>query len=188
MSWIMIFLRGLKLRLPGIDVREYKRALKGVKKDSGTRILRVLLAAAYFLPSVHWLINKADRMTILNWLRRLTTSTARSRIEPAAVWEDDVDIDPFNPFPDPITIEISDIFDLHTIPPRDVKRVVEEYLQQAHEAGFRSVRIIHGRGIGVQREMVRSVLARVTFVADWTDAPPEAGGLGATIARFHRKS
>ena len=127
-------------------------------------------------------------MTILAWLKSLAARGARSRIEPAAVLEDDVDIDPFNPFPDPITIEISDIFVLHTIPPRDVKHVVEEYLQQAHEAGFRSVRIIHGRGIGVQREMVRSVLERVTFVADWTDAPPEAGGLGATIARFHRKS
>jgi len=46
------------------------------------------------------------------------------------------------------------------------------------------VRIIHGKGIGVQREMVRSILARTGFVIDWTDAPPEAGGLGATIVRL----
>ena len=92
---------------------------------------------------------------------------------------DDVETD--NPFPEPVEIEITDIFDLHTIPPRDVKRVVEEYLQLAHEKGFRSVRIIHGKGIGVQREMVRSILARTPFVLDWTDAPPDAGGLGATI-------
>jgi len=46
------------------------------------------------------------------------------------------------------------------------------------------VRIIHGKGIGVQREMVRSILARTPFVCDWTDAPPDAGGLGATIARL----
>ena len=95
---------------------------------------------------------------------------------------DDFDAD--NPFPEPVAIEITDVFDLHTIPPRDVKRVVEEYLLLAHEKGFKVVRIIHGKGIGVQREMVRSILARTEFVLDWTDAPPEAGGLGATIVRL----
>ena len=94
------------------------------------------------------------------------------------------DFDHDNPFPEPVEIEIIDVFDLHTIPPRDVKRVVEEYLQLAHEKGYKSVRIIHGKGIGVQREMVRSILARTSFVTDWTDAPPDAGGLGATIVRF----
>ena len=93
-------------------------------------------------------------------------------------------IDPFNPFPEPVTIEITDVIDLHTMQPKDVKRVVEEYLEQAHQAGFRSVRIIHGKGIGVQREIVRTVLARTSFVDTWTDAPPEAGGLGATIVRL----
>jgi dsDNA-specific endonuclease/ATPase MutS2 len=95
-----------------------------------------------------------------------------------------MDVDANNPFPDPVEIEITDVFDLHTIPPRDVKRVVEEYLRLAREKGFRSVRIIHGKGAGVQRDMVRSILARTPFVFDWTDAPPEAGGLGATIVRF----
>lgn len=94
--------------------------------------------------------------------------------------EDDLE----NPFPEPVEIEITDVFDLHTIPPRDVKAVVEEYLRLAHEEGFKVVRIIHGKGIGVQREMVRSILARTEFVIDWTDAPPEAGGLGATIVRL----
>ena len=89
-----------------------------------------------------------------------------------------------DPFPEPVEIEITDVFDLHTIPPRNVKAVVEEYLRLAHERGFRVVRIIHGKGVGVQREMVRSILARTEFVLDWTDAPPEAGGLGATIARL----
>ena len=91
-----------------------------------------------------------------------------------------------DPFPEPVEIEITDVFDLHTIPPRDVQRVVEEYLQIANEKGFRSVRIIHGKGIGVQREMVRSILARTSFVSDWTDAPPNAGGLGATIVHLSR--
>jgi dsDNA-specific endonuclease/ATPase MutS2 len=94
--------------------------------------------------------------------------------------------DDMNPFPDPVEIEITDIFDLHTIPPRDVKAVVEEYLYQAHRKGFPVVRIIHGKGIGVQREMVRAILARTPFVENWTDAPPEAGGLGATIVKFSR--
>lgn len=89
-----------------------------------------------------------------------------------------------NPFPEPVEIEITDVFDLHTIPPRDMKRVVEEYLELARAKGFRVVRIIHGKGIGVQRELVRTILARTEFVLDWTDAPPEAGGLGATIVRL----
>ncbi len=99
-------------------------------------------------------------------------------------WMTDDNVDPFNPFPEPVTIEITDVIDLHTIQPKDVQRVVEEYLEQVHEAGFRSVRIIHGKGIGVQREIVRTVLARTSFVDTWTDAPTEAGGLGATIVRL----
>jgi dsDNA-specific endonuclease/ATPase MutS2 len=93
-------------------------------------------------------------------------------------------LDPFDPFPEPVTIPITDVFDLHTFQPREVKLVVEEYLNEAMRAGFRSVRIIHGKGIGVQREMVRTILGRTPFVIDWTDAPPEAGGLGATIVRL----
>lgn len=81
----------------------------------------------------------------------------------------------------PFRIEITDVFDLHTVAPRDVKAVVEEYLTEAHRLGFRALRIIHGRGIGVQREIVRSILSRTAFVADYGDAPLEAGGRGATI-------
>jgi dsDNA-specific endonuclease/ATPase MutS2 len=95
--------------------------------------------------------------------------------------------DPFAPFPEPVRIPITDVFDLHTIQPRDVKRVVEEYLNEVQRLGLRSVRIIHGKGVGVQREMVRAILGRTPFVIDWTDAPPEAGGLGATIVRLKLK-
>lgn len=95
-------------------------------------------------------------------------------------------MNPEGPFPEPVEIEITDIFDLHAIPPRDVKAVVEEYLLLAHEKGFPVVRIIHGKGIGVQRELVRSILARTPFVAAWTDAPPDAGGLGATIVTLQK--
>jgi dsDNA-specific endonuclease/ATPase MutS2 len=82
---------------------------------------------------------------------------------------------------EPVRIPITDVFDLHTIPARDVKAVVEEYLIEAHSLGFQALRIIHGRGIGVQREMVRSVLAQTDFVVDYRDAPMEAGGWGATV-------
>jgi dsDNA-specific endonuclease/ATPase MutS2 len=85
------------------------------------------------------------------------------------------------PDSEPVRIPITDVFDLHSVPPRDVKDVVQEYLLEAHAAGFKALRIIHGRGIGVQREMVRAVLGRTKFVADFRDAPAEAGGWGATI-------
>jgi dsDNA-specific endonuclease/ATPase MutS2 len=92
------------------------------------------------------------------------------------------DVDPFDPFPEPVRLEISDVFDLHSIPPRDVRAVVEEYLNEARRLGFRQVRIIHGKGIGVQREIVRGVLARTPFVEHFADAPERAGGWGATVA------
>jgi DNA-nicking Smr family endonuclease len=86
-----------------------------------------------------------------------------------------------DPFPDPIHIPIEDTLDLHTVPPRDVRAVVEEYLVEANRLGFKALRIIHGRGIGVQRELVRSVLAATPCVLSYADAPPEAGGWGATV-------
>ena len=107
---------------------------------------------------------------------------AGGETEGAARADEDEGIDPFDPFPEPVRLEISDVFDLHSIPPRDVRAVVEEYLREAHGKGFRSVRIIHGKGVGVQREVVRSVLARTPFVEHFADAPPEAGGWGATVA------
>lgn len=102
-------------------------------------------------------------------------------------WEEDEDlddVDPFDPFPEPVRLEIKDVFDLHTIRPREVRAVVEEYLREAHRLGYRRVRIIHGKGVGVQREAVRSVLARTPFVEHFSDAPPEAGGWGATVVRM----
>jgi dsDNA-specific endonuclease/ATPase MutS2 len=96
-------------------------------------------------------------------------------------------VDPYNPFPEPIQLPIQDVIDLHTITPRDVKRVVEEYLSEANKEGFSVVRIIHGKGIGVQRDTVRAILARTSFIERWTDAPPEAGGLGATIVFLQKR-
>ena len=67
------------------------------------------------------------------------------------------------------------------MPPRDVEDVVEAYLEEADKLGLKALRIIHGRGIGVQRETVRRVLARTPFVVSYSDAPMEAGGWGATV-------
>jgi dsDNA-specific endonuclease/ATPase MutS2 len=86
-----------------------------------------------------------------------------------------------DPFPEPVRIPITDILDLHSVPPGDVEAVVEEYLAEAQGLGFKALRIIHGRGIGVQRETVRKVLGRTSFVVWYGDAPAEAGGWGATI-------
>jgi len=84
----------------------------------------------------------------------------------------------------PVPIPISDVFDLHSVLPRDVKAVVEAYLEEAHKLGLKALRIIHGRGIGVQREIVRRILERTEFVEAFRDAPAEAGGWGATIVNL----
>lgn len=87
---------------------------------------------------------------------------------------------------EPVRIPVEDVFDLHSVPPRDVEPVVEAYLEEAQRIGLRHVRIVHGRGIGVQREAVRRVLGRTAFVENFEDAPAEAGGWGATIATLRR--
>jgi dsDNA-specific endonuclease/ATPase MutS2 len=132
-------------------------------------------------------------MTLASWLRQIFNrrqkahgdSSTTSEVEKSDAAEpDEDDFDPFNPFPDAVAIEITDALDLHAFAPRDVRRIVEEYLSEAHARGFRRVRIIHGKGVGAQREIVRSVLARTPFVEHFSDAPPEAGGWGATVARL----
>jgi DNA-nicking Smr family endonuclease len=82
---------------------------------------------------------------------------------------------------DPVELPIEDFLDLHSFAPRDIPAVVEAYLEEARARGFTAVRIIHGRGIGFQRERVRSILARIPWVLQFSDAPPEAGGWGATL-------
>jgi len=81
----------------------------------------------------------------------------------------------------PVPLEITDVLDLHTFRPRDIPDVVGAYLDEARAKGYRLVRIIHGKGIGVQRERVHSVLRRTPSVERFSEAPAEAGGWGATI-------
>ena len=79
-------------------------------------------------------------------------------------------------------IPIDDRLDLHTFLPRDIKSVVEEYISAAHEAGLREVRLIHGRGKGVQRGIVQQALERHPLVVEFWDATETH--LGATVARL----
>lgn len=82
---------------------------------------------------------------------------------------------------EPTRVPIEDTLDLHTFSPRDVADVVAEYLQAARAAGLREVRLIHGRGRGVQRANVLAILARLPWVVRATEAPPDRGGWGATV-------
>ena len=90
--------------------------------------------------------------------------------------------DDASPFPDPVVVPIEDAIDLHPFAPRDIPSVVAAYLEEAAGAGFTEVRLIHGRGHGVQRHAVQRALAASALVERFADAPPERGGFGATIA------
>lgn len=94
------------------------------------------------------------------------------------------DNDLIDPFAEPVDLEITDSIDLHAFRPKEVKAVLIAYLAEAREKGFRLVRIIHGKGIGVQREIVRSVLAETEFVKGFRSGDEFSGGWGATIAEL----
>ena len=80
----------------------------------------------------------------------------------------------------PLRIPIEGTLDLHSFAPRDIRSVVDEYVTEAHAAGFREVRLIHGRGKGVQRGIVQQALERHPLVLQFFD--DTASHLGATIA------
>ena len=82
--------------------------------------------------------------------------------------------------PPPHLVPVEESLDLHAFSPRDGVSVVEEYLEAAAGKRYREVRLIHGKGKGVQRAAVRALLARHPLVATFSDAPAEAGGWGAT--------
>jgi dsDNA-specific endonuclease/ATPase MutS2 len=89
-----------------------------------------------------------------------------------------------NPFPGTLEIEITDSLDLHSFSPKDVKNVVEAYLNEARAHKFRFVRIIHGKGIGVQREIVRGILKETGFVKNFKSGDEFSGGWGATVVEL----
>ncbi|AUX40619.1 uncharacterized protein SOCE26_020200 [Sorangium cellulosum] len=119
--------------------------------------------------------------------RALSPHAPASPAPPAALPPDDEP--PGEPGPpgsgggddDIVVMPIEDAIDLHTFAPRDVASVVEEYLYEAQRRGFREVRVIHGRGKGVQRRVVQGVLSRHPAVDGFRDAPASRGGWGATV-------
>jgi DNA-nicking Smr family endonuclease len=84
-------------------------------------------------------------------------------------------------------VPVDGALDLHAFAPRDIPSVVADYLEAASAAGLTEVRLIHGRGTGVQRRRVQAVLADHPLVATFADAPPERGGWGATLVQLRPK-
>ena len=85
---------------------------------------------------------------------------------------------------EPVNLPIGDVLDLHTFHPRDVPDLLEDYFSECIKAGIYSVRIIHGKGKGIQKKRVRELLRRNPIVRSFQDAPPEAGGWGATVVEL----
>jgi DNA-nicking Smr family endonuclease len=85
---------------------------------------------------------------------------------------------------EPVEVPIDGILDLHTFNPRELPLLIDDYLEACREKGIFSVRIIHGKGTGVQKARVRSLLAKHPLVRAFKDAPAEAGGWGATVAEL----
>ena len=98
--------------------------------------------------------------------------------------EDPANSDP--PFGEPVVVPIEDSIDLHAFSPKEIPSVVEEYLEQCIQSGIYEMRIIHGRGTGVQRRIVQSILEKHPRVSSFKDAPAEAGGWGATVVELRR--
>lgn len=120
---------------------------------------------------------------VLGTLTLAMLATGRSPAAPPPPQEPADDEPAFDP-DQPIVLPVEDALDLHPFAPRDIPSVVDEYLAEAHARGLAEVRLIHGRGIGVQRERVRSVLAAHPLVRSFHDAPPSRGGWGATVAQL----
>ena len=100
---------------------------------------------------------------------------------------DDSSTDPADsPFGEPVVLPIEDSIDLHAFSPKDIPSVVEEYIEQCTRAGIYEVRIIHGRGKGIQRQIVRSILEKHPLVLSFKDAPSELGAWGSTVVVLRR--
>ena len=161
--------------------REPRRARPGVRsarRDGGDR-----RAAAGGSPAG---VQLRDGQAVLELLEESgdagiadVTERGRPRAAPASSWAASCQAG------DPVAIEavvvpLDETLDLHPFAPADIPEVVREYLTPAHEAGLAEVRLIHGRGRGVQRDAVRRILAGCALVTAFADARPERGGWGAT--------
>jgi DNA-nicking Smr family endonuclease len=87
---------------------------------------------------------------------------------------------------EPVILPIEDVLDLHTFRPQDIPDLLEDYLAECLKYEFYAVRIIHGKGKGVQKKRVQGILKNNPKVASFRDAPPEAGGWGATLVALRK--
>jgi DNA-nicking Smr family endonuclease len=85
-----------------------------------------------------------------------------------------------------VKLTIEDVLDLHTFRPKDIPDLLEDYFTECLKAGIHSVRIIHGKGKGIQKRRVQRLLEKNSRVTAFKDAPPEAGGWGATLVELNR--
>ncbi|MBW1822581.1 MAG: Smr/MutS family protein [Deltaproteobacteria bacterium] len=86
----------------------------------------------------------------------------------------------------PVKIDIEDVLDLHTFKPKDVPDLLEDYIFECIKAGIFSMRIIHGKGKGIQKKRVQKLLKNNSRVESFQDAPLEAGGWGATLVELKK--
>ncbi len=85
-----------------------------------------------------------------------------------------------------VKLNIEDVLDLHTFRPKDIPDLLEDYFTECLKAGIYSIRIIHGKGKGIQKRRVRELLEKNSMVTTFKEAPPEAGGWGATLVELSR--
>jgi DNA-nicking Smr family endonuclease len=86
-----------------------------------------------------------------------------------------------------VEIPIEDVLDLHTFQPKEIPQLLDDYLRACFDARIYSVRIVHGKGQGILRDLVRRVLGKMSRVASFSEAPSDAGGWGATMVELRRE-
>ena len=131
-------------------------------------------------PRAWWGLGAFGVLLLVLALVVLSSGSDRTELDDSSDEDDDDLADPDRP----IELPIEDFIDLHPFPPKDIPHIVEDYLAAAHAEGFREVRLIHGRGLGVQRERVRGVLSRHPLVTQYHDRTHDRGGWGATVAHL----
>lgn len=151
-----------------------------------TKLAALAVAALLTWPLSHWIGPRAWwALAIFAGVLAVMTVivlAAGGRQQASTAQPENGEAEPVDAGQEVVTLPVEDSLDLHPFDPSEIPSVVEDYLEAAHAAGFREIRLIHGRGIGVQRERVRSVLGRHPLVEAFHDAPPERGGWGATVA------
>ncbi len=121
------------------------------------------------------------KKVLQGWWARFGSAPDTERAVPSALELSAEDDPPWSEPTAPLVLPLEDVIDLHPFAPREIRSVVEEYLSACCQAGLSTVRLIHGKGRGVQRNSIRALLARLSYVESYQDAPPEAGGWGATV-------